>query len=68
MQLISTYQAGNRIARIYYASISGYTVEYSMNDQVVKKTYHQDQDLAECIAEDFINESGSDPQFLSEHN
>ena len=65
MQLIHTYAAGNREARIYYASISGYSVEYIMNNQSIKKTYHTNEELAEHLAEDFIAE-GVQPSLLNE--
>jgi hypothetical protein len=66
MQLIHQYSAGNREARIYYASISGYSVEYLMNNQSIKKTYHTNEELAEQLAEDFISEGGSNPTLLNE--
>jgi len=65
MELLSTYQNGNRIARVY-SDFSGFTVEYIMNDRVVKKTHHIAMDLAEDIADDFISEAGDNPTLLNE--
>lgn len=65
MELLSTYQNGNRIARVY-SDFSGFTVEYIMNDRVIKKTHHIAMDLAEDIADDFISEAGDNPTLLNE--
>ena len=66
MNLISTYSAGNRECNIYYASISGYSIEYMINEKVIKKTYHVNEETAEQFAEDFISEGGGSPTLLNE--
>lgn len=66
MELITTYENGNRIAKVYSDPISGFTVEYIMNDRVINKTHHVALDLAEDIADDFISEGGSSPSLLNE--
>jgi hypothetical protein len=67
MELLSTFSQGNRTAKIY-ADFSGFTVEYIMNERVVKKTHHVAEDLAEDLAEDFISEGGSNPTLLNEQS
>ena len=66
MELITTYENGNRIAKVYSDPISGFTVEYIMNDRVINKTHHIALDLAEDVADDFISEGGSSPSLLNE--
>lgn len=66
MELITTYENGNRIAKVYSDPVSGYTVEYIMNDRVINKTHHIALNLAEDIADDFISEGGPNPSLLNE--
>ena len=66
MELITTYENGNRIAKVYSDPISGFTVEYIMNDRVINKTHHIALNLAEDVADDFISEGGSSPSLLNE--
>ena len=66
MELISTYENGNRIAKVYSDPVSWYTVEYIMNERTVNKTHHISLDLAEDVADDFIAEGGSSPTFLND--
>jgi hypothetical protein len=65
MELLHQYSASNRECKIYYASISGYSVEYFMNNKSVGKTYHSNEEIAEKLAEDFIAE-GLSPTLLNE--
>lgn len=65
MELLSTFSQGNRIAKVY-SDFSGFTVEYIMNDRVVKKTHHIASELAEELASDYIAEAGYDPTLLNE--
>lgn len=65
MELISTYENGNRIAKVY-ADFSGFTVEYIMNDRIIKKTHHIASELAEDVADDFVSEAGGTPTLLNE--
>lgn len=67
MELLSTFTQGNRTAKIY-ADFSGFTVEYIMNDRVVKKTHHIAEQLAEELANDYIAEGGSNPTLLNEQS
>lgn len=66
MELIFTYANKNRIAKVYSDPISGYTVEYIMNERTVKKTHHIELDLAECLANDYIAEAGDTKTLLNE--
>jgi len=66
MKLETTYENGNRIARVYADPISGYTVEYIINQRIVNKTHHISLSLAEDVADDFIAEAGSNPTFLND--
>lgn len=66
MELITTYENGNRTAKVYSDPISGFTVEYIMNDRVINKTHHIALNLAEDVADDFISEGGSSPSLLNE--
>lgn len=66
MKLETTYENGNRIARVYADPISGYTVEYIMNHKVVSKTHHTAKVLAEDVASDFVAEAGNNPTFLND--
>jgi hypothetical protein len=67
MELLTTYQNGNRIAKVYSDPICGFTVEYFMHDRIIKKTHHVMIDLAEELADDFIAEAGSNPTLLNEN-
>ena len=66
MELISTYENGNRIAKVYSDPVSGFTVEYLMNNRIMRKTHHISTELANAIAEDFIAEGGDTPTLLNE--
>ena len=66
MQLINMYSNGDRTARIFVDSISGYVVEYLINDKRINKTYHNEVSLAEAVADDFIAEAGNTPTLLNE--
>ena len=46
MELISTYENGNRIAKVYSDPVSGFTVEYLMNNRIMRKTHHISTELA----------------------
>ena len=65
MELVSSFTQGNRTAKIY-SDFSGYTVEYFINEKVIKKTHHVAMNLAEDIADDFVSEAGSNPSLLNE--
>jgi hypothetical protein len=66
MELITSYENGNRSAKVYSDPISGYTVEYIINQRIVNKTHHISLSLAEDVADDFIAEAGSNPTFLND--
>jgi hypothetical protein len=66
METISTFSNGNYEAQIAKSYDNLYTVTYMINNKVIKKTNHQTLELAENIAEDFILDGGSDPQFLND--
>lgn len=66
MELMSTFKSGKRVAKVYSDPVSGYTVEYVMDDRIVKKTHHIGKDLAESVAIDFIEEGGNSMTLLNE--
>ena len=66
METISTYSNGNYEAQINKTYDNLYTVTYMINNRVLRKTNHTTQELAEDLAEDFVLEGGTDPQFLNE--
>jgi hypothetical protein len=66
MEIISTYSNGNYEAQIGKTFEHNYIINYMINGKVIKKTTHLSLETAESIAEDFILDGGSDPQFLSE--
>lgn len=66
MELLTTFQNGNRVAKVYSDPMIGFTVEYIMGNRIVDKTHHTMLDLAEELADDFIAEAGSSPTLLNE--
>ena len=66
MTLTTAYENGNRIAKVYADPVSGYTVEYIINERVVTKTHHTAKVLAEDVASDFVAEAGNTPTFLND--
>jgi hypothetical protein len=67
MKPISTIKFGNRMAEVYSGLGGQYTVHYYMNDRITHKTHHTDLQLAESIANDFVEEgSNGKPEFLAE--
>lgn len=66
METISTFSNGNYEAQIAKSFDNLYTVTYMINNKIIKKTNHTSLELAENIAEDFILDGGSDPQFLND--
>lgn len=66
MELMSTFRSGKRTAKIYSDPVSGFTVEYIMDDRIIKKTHHIGKDLAESVAIDYIEEGGSSITLLNE--
>lgn len=66
MENISTYSNGNYEATVAKSFDNLYTVTYRINNKVIRKTTHTSQDAAENLAEDFILDGGSNPEFLSE--
>lgn len=66
MELMSTFKSGKRTAKIYSDPVSGFTVEYIMDDRIVKKTHHIGKDLAESVAIDYIEEGGNSITLLNE--
>jgi hypothetical protein len=67
MILESTYENKNRKAFVY-ASVydNSFTVEYHMNGRIVNRSHHVSKQLAEDVAEDYIDEAGRDSQLLAE--
>lgn len=66
MELMSTFKSGKRTAKVYSDPVSGYTVEYIMDNRIVKKTHHIGRDLAESVAVDYIEEGGNSMTLLNE--
>lgn len=66
MEIISTFSNGNYEAQIAKSFDNLYTVTYLIGNKVIKKTNHTSLSSAENIAEDFILDGGSDPQFLND--
>ena len=65
MEIISNFSNGNYEAQVA-KSFDGYQVTYSIGGNVITKTTHLTLSSAEDLAEDFILDGGSDPQFLSD--
>lgn len=66
MEVISTYSNGNYEAQVAKTFEHNYIITYMINGKTIKKTTHISLETAESIAEDFILDGGSDPEFLSE--
>jgi hypothetical protein len=66
MSAVSTYTNGNRKAEVYNDITGGFTVSYYIDERLIQKSHHIDQQLAEDLADDFVVEGGSSPQFLSD--
>ena len=67
MILESVYENKNRKAFIYKSEYDlSYVVEYHMNGRIINRSHHNDLQLAEDVADDFITEAGSDSQLLNE--
>lgn len=66
MELMSTFKSGKRTAKVYSDPVSGFTVEYIMDDRIVKKTHHIGKELAESVAIDYIEEGGNSITLLNE--
>ena len=66
MTLESEYINGNRTSKVYSDFMTGYIVEYYINGKILRKTHHTQLNLAEELAEDFVDEAGLNPTLLNE--
>lgn len=66
MEILSTFSNGNYEAQIAKTFDNLYNITFMIDGKIIKKINHTNLDSAEQIAEDFILDGGSDPQFLND--
>ena len=63
---LSTYQNGEKIAKVFKLNEGYYTVEFFTNNRPVSKHTTQNEEDAENLAENFIMIDGYKPTLLNE--
>lgn len=59
---------GNKKCAVVYTDDIGFVVELSIDGRIMQKTRHNNLDIAQDLAEDFVTDKMSGPSFLAEDN